>query len=571
MAWQKAETENGTMPRGWAGAALGLAVAAGGQMLIWPPIIPALAAVFSAVTALILWFRSVKLAEISAISSPDLPTATQEIAMAETIAAPLISDCVEATPDLANSPPPPVASEDQDIFATLMQGWVLAAILDGDGRLLSANTGFLDVTGLLPGDTLVEPVVELTNSNANDILLQNQRGAPLHLMARLFRHPTDEGWVFLGFDRSDLPKAAELDPLARKAMDEIETGLRLLAIGETPSPVEGPVPDLMEPIRQSFNQAVQHLSNGLGHVASELSPLHDKVSELASASAALAQQGQSLSASLTGMSARASEVEDAMLAATKDVLEAGEAVGLARRNVEESHPVLTETRNTMDMIAASSGQIGKTLKVIEGIAFQTNLLALNAGVEAARAGDAGRGFAVVAAEVRALAQRASNAAREIGALVDESNGHVRLGVEQVAKSGAALQQMVSAVSAASARMEHLMRGAQEQTKGMAEIKRCLLDAVPAAKSYSADVMKLRTQADDLLTRNEMALRAVAEIIVRPDCAAQAADVCASQVRAPDAATTRGHLHATNDRHETQTPAHLAAARHAARVASVKMV
>ncbi|MEZ5769235.1 MAG: methyl-accepting chemotaxis protein [Paracoccaceae bacterium] len=99
----------------------------------------------------------------------------------------------------------------------------------------------------------------------------------------------------------------------------------------------------------------------------------------------------------------------------------------------------------MGEIEASSQQISKITGVIDDIAFQTNLLALNAGVEAARAGDAGRGFAVVASEVRALAQRSSDAAREINELIQASGTHVARGVDLVGRTGVALNEIADKV------------------------------------------------------------------------------------------------------------------------------
>ena len=94
---------------------------------------------------------------------------------------------------------------------------------------------------------------------------------------------------------------------------------------------------------------------------------------------------------------------------------------------------MLETVSAMDQIAGWSERITSIIKVIDDIAFQTNLLALNAGVEAARAGDAGRGFAVVASEVRALAQRSSDAAREINDLIAKSGSQVSKGVDLVGR------------------------------------------------------------------------------------------------------------------------------------------
>ena len=120
---------------------------------------------------------------------------------------------------------------------------------------------------------------------------------------------------------------------------------------------------------------------------------------------------------------------------------AAQAVAVA----QGGRQVMGEVVTTMGAIRASSGKIGDIIGVIDGIAFQTNILALNAAVEAARAGEQGRGFAVVAAEVRSLAQRCAEAAKEVKALVETSAGNVRNGGELVERAGATMEQIVGTV------------------------------------------------------------------------------------------------------------------------------
>jgi methyl-accepting chemotaxis protein len=122
-----------------------------------------------------------------------------------------------------------------------------------------------------------------------------------------------------------------------------------------------------------------------------------------------------------------------------------QAVGRTVKAVEDSGEVVSQAINAMADIEASAEQIGHIIGAIDEIAFQTNLLALNAGIEAARAGDSGRGFAVVAQEVRALAQRSAESAREIKALVATTKNQVDAGVQMVNKTQDAISNIVSQV------------------------------------------------------------------------------------------------------------------------------
>jgi methyl-accepting chemotaxis protein len=144
---------------------------------------------------------------------------------------------------------------------------------------------------------------------------------------------------------------------------------------------------------------------------------------------------------------------------------AGESADVARQGGE----MVGQVVQTMGDISKSSGRIGEIIGVIDGIAFQTNILALNAAVEAARAGEQGRGFAVVAGEVRNLAQRSAQAAKEIKQLIEDSNAQVAGGTRLVQEAGGTITEVVENARRVSSIVSEIMASSNEQADGVAQI------------------------------------------------------------------------------------------------------
>lgn len=149
--------------------------------------------------------------------------------------------------------------------------------------------------------------------------------------------------------------------------------------------------------------------------------------------------------------------------------DAREAIAAAHSEAEGGKAVVARTVEAMDGIQQSSQQITSIIDLIEGIAFQTNLLALNAGIEAARAGEAGRGFAVVATEVRALAQRSTEAAFGIKELIRTSSQQVGSGVDCVSEAGSLLERIASDVQSANVLLDEITRAANEQATSLGQV------------------------------------------------------------------------------------------------------
>jgi len=148
---------------------------------------------------------------------------------------------------------------------------------------------------------------------------------------------------------------------------------------------------------------------------------------------------------------------------------AGETSELARGGVEIADSVI----NSMQTINKSSEEISKIINVINDISFQTNLLALNASIEAARAGEHGRGFAVVATEVRKLAQKSDEAAREIGDLISKSGNNIEEGTKYVEKAGTYLRDINDSVEKVSKLVSEITTASHEQLNSVEEINQAI--------------------------------------------------------------------------------------------------
>jgi methyl-accepting chemotaxis protein len=167
-------------------------------------------------------------------------------------------------------------------------------------------------------------------------------------------------------------------------------------------------------------------------------------------------------------------------------------------------------------IESSSNQIGQIIGVIDEIAFQTNLLALNAGVEAARAGEAGKGFAVVAQEVRELAQRSAQAAKEIKTLVTTSSQQVELGVKLVDQAGGALRGILTQIVDVAGLVTDIASSTQEQSTGLAQVNTAVNQMDQMTQQNAAMVEETNASSQSLAREAEELARLVGHFRVGDD-------------------------------------------------------
>lgn len=270
--------------------------------------------------------------------------------------------------------------------------------------------------------------------------------------------------------RIEAEDARQKEELVRETVvRELAQNLNRLSEGDLTCQITANFEGEYERLRVDFNEAVERLSGLIKSVDETVIGLSSNASEVSSASGELARRTETQAATLEETAAALDELTATVNSTAENAKDANSAVVEARKGAEAGGETVRDVVKAMGKIAESSAKIAKIIEVIDDIAFQTNLLALNAGVEAARAGDAGRGFSVVASEVRALAQRATDSAKDISTLITSSDTQVNAGVELVERAGEALELIVSNVASTGKLVGTITHAAQEQATALQEI------------------------------------------------------------------------------------------------------
>jgi len=271
-------------------------------------------------------------------------------------------------------------------------------------------------------------------------------------------------------EKKRLEQEAAVAAQAQKlVVDELSRGLDALAKGNLTHSIDVEVAPEYKKIRDDFNAALGQLRDAMKTIVSNVQGIRTGAGEISQAADDFSRRTEQQAASLEETAAALDEITATVRKTAEGANQANNVVADARGEAERSGDVVRNAVAAMGQIENSSQQIAQIIGVIDEIAFQTNLLALNAGVEAARAGEAGRGFAVVASEVRALAQRSSEAAKEIKTLIHASSEQVESGVDLVSRTGDALQKIVAKVAEISGLVSEIAASAQEQSTGLSQV------------------------------------------------------------------------------------------------------
>jgi methyl-accepting chemotaxis protein len=252
-------------------------------------------------------------------------------------------------------------------------------------------------------------------------------------------------------------------------ISSIGEGLEHLAKGDLTYRVTADLTGDFAKLKNDFNLAMTRLQDTVKNVLGSTHQIANGAGEISQASDDLSRRTEQQAASLEETAAALEEITATVKKTAANAKEASHSVADAKKAAEDGGRVVETAVKAMDAIANSSKQITDITGVIDEIAFQTNLLALNAGVEAARAGDAGKGFAVVASEVRSLAQRSSEAAKQIKTLINTSSEQVGNGVKYVGETGQALKRIVDQVLQINALVSEMAGAAEQQSTGIEQV------------------------------------------------------------------------------------------------------
>jgi methyl-accepting chemotaxis protein len=272
--------------------------------------------------------------------------------------------------------------------------------------------------------------------------------------------------------RSDAARADAARQVAQ-VVDGLGRGLERLAQGDLTYRVRDDWAGEYRKIQNDFNGAIDQLQDTLTAIVESTREVSSASAEISSSTTDLSQRTEEQAANLEETSASMEEISATV---KKNAENAQHANGLMRgtRDVAgRGGEVVAQAVSAMTRIEQSSRKISDIISVIDEIARQTNLLALNAAVEAARAGEAGRGFAVVASEVRNLAQRSSQAAKDIKDLIANSSTAVGQGVELVNRAGSSLTEILKSINEVAAIVADIANASAEQATGIDQINKAL--------------------------------------------------------------------------------------------------
>jgi methyl-accepting chemotaxis protein len=299
-------------------------------------------------------------------------------------------------------------------------------------------------------------------------------------------------------------KLNQLNDTLKDVVGELVAVVSAMEQGDMDQSINGSYAGAFGQLKDSVNAMAERLHGIATGVAQATRSVHDAAREISSGSIDLAQRTESQAANAEETAASMQALATTVRKNAERAQDASRLAQQARSMAENGGTIVDEAITAMADIEDSTQEISNIVVLMDEISFQTNLLALNASVEAARAGEYGKGFSVVAQEVRSLAQRSSNASKDIKKLIMESNGKVRFGVNLVNKAGTSLSEIVNGVGEVSRIVSEIADASSDQAEGLEQVNAAVsaIDEMTQrngalVEQTSASASALESQADTL--------------------------------------------------------------------------
>jgi methyl-accepting chemotaxis protein len=281
------------------------------------------------------------------------------------------------------------------------------------------------------------------------------------------------------------------------ALNELSSVLGAIAKGDLTARISSAYQGVFGRLKDDTNLTVERLKEVVGQIKEATDAINTAAKEIAAGNQDLSGRTEQQASSLEETSSSMEELNATVRQNAESATQAKELVGDSNALVVRGGQMVGQVVSVMSDIQESSHRIADIIGVIDGIAFQTNILALNAAVEAARAGEQGRGFAVVATEVRSLAKRSADAAKEIRLLIGESVAKVDGGVSLVSEAGTTMQRVVESFQRVTSLVSDISDASREQSVGIEQVTHAVSQMDEVTQQNAALVEQAAAAAESL--------------------------------------------------------------------------